>query len=145
MEGASEEGGEASPGKLAITSGTPASWMEQVDIRWDYTVKESKFQVRYARSHLCRLPCFKFLKLLVRLFLDTERLDFDLLSLFLSRILLLLPLLLCCERHRASTRGLSGHSVHQVFTVNPPLLDVRLVRISSPPIDLRISSVIPHS
>ena len=110
-----------------------------------YCWKESKFQVCYARSHLCRFPCFKFLKLLVRLFLDTEGLDFDLLSLFLSRILLLLPLLLCCERHRASTRRFSGHSVHQVFTVNSLLLNVRLVRISSPPIDLRISSVIPHS
>ena len=35
--------------------------------------------------------------------------------------------------------------MHQVFTVNSLLLDVRLVRVSAPPIDLRISSVIPHS
>ena len=35
--GKEEEGREASPGKLAITSGTPAPWIK-VDIRWDYTV-----------------------------------------------------------------------------------------------------------
>ena len=48
--GKEEEGREASPGKLAITSGTPASWMEQVDIRWDYILERGQVS-----SLLCKV------------------------------------------------------------------------------------------